>query len=255
MNTKLKKNQTRCAQQESTNVIEKYTSILIHRYTCFKTVNMKRKGISDIIAVLLLLGITVAGAVLVAAFFQGNNVFRADASNPGTQNSGIKITGYDTRDGTTLSGIATLDNSLDSPPSLCTTTCDMLLLPATGGTEFIVLTVRNEGINKAQLQSVVINEIEHSWDSTTGGNALVIPGSYPAGGKFSIVSTITADQSSTNVLDRNGDARLVVKLSSDIDTDSDPLIGDIKIPQSMRVRLITDLIDPQETVISSGGVR
>ena len=214
--------------------------------------DMKRRAISDVIATLLLLGITVAGAVLVTAFFQGNSAFRPDASNPGTQSASIKITGYDTRDGSDLSGIDVLDNFLDDPtPFLCTSSCNtdpnaMPAAAAAGGTEFIVLTVRNQGMSKVNLQNVEVNGIDHSWDASTSG--ILSTGNYPAAGKFSIISTSGIIQSSTNELQSNAEARLVIKLSDDISQDID-------INQPIRTRITTNLLDPSATIISSGGVR
>ncbi len=218
--------------------------------------DMNRRAISDVIATLLLLGITVAGAVLVTAFFQGNAIFRPDASNPGTQSASIKIIGYDTRDGSDLSGIDFLDNYLDNPtPFLCTISCntDPNALPAAapiGGTEFIVLTVRNQGISKVSLQGVEVNGIDHSWDASTSGDELTAA-SYPAAGKFSIISTSNTapiKQSSTNELQSNGEVRLVIKLS-------DGITQDIDINQPIRTRIITNLLDPSPAIISSGGAR
>ena len=226
---------------------------------------MKQRGISDIIAVLLLLGITVAGAVLVAAFFQGNNIFRPDASSPGTQTASIKIIGYDTRDGTDLSGITNMNNFIDAPvPFLCTTTCagalvdTMPVAGATGGTEFIILTVQNKGINKSTLQSVEVSGIEHPWDSATAGDDLITT-SIPKAGYFSIISTSNAlpiKQKPTNELLRNDEVRLVIKLSENIDPDlADPTVDDMYRDQPIVIRLITNLLDPPATVITSGGVR
>jgi len=241
-----------CANRNA-SVLEYYTSSLIHDKRSPMIKAMKHKGISDIIAVLLLLAITVAGAVLVSAFFQGNNIFRPDASNPGTQSASVKIIGYDTRDGDDLSGIADLDNALGAPiPYLRTnsTTPNNLPTDAPEGNEFIVLNVRNQGINKVVLQSVEINGVEHSWDQNTANDELILT-SYPDDGKFSIISSsITGPfiQSPTNELQRNGEARLVIKLSSDI-------TPSIELTQPIRTRIITDLLDPSAIIISSGGAR
>ena len=130
-----------------TNVFECYTPRLIHQKGSFKIKSMKRRAVSDIIATLMLLGITVAGAVLVSAFFQGSNIFGSAYTTSGSQTASLKITGYDTRDGPTLSGIATFDNSNPT---------DSIL---THGSEYIVLNVQNQGISKVVLQGVEINDI------------------------------------------------------------------------------------------------
>ena len=232
-------------------VRENYTSnLIVVRHS--KNI-IKRRAVSDIIAVLLLLGVTVAGAILVSAFFSGSNVIRFDSS-AGTQNAAIKITGYDTRDGLDLSGIGTIDNNLDSPtPILCTLSCNVTPnnLPSAGGTDFIVLNIENQGISKVTLQAVSINDVEHRWDSTTGGTDLLSPGTYPDAGKFSLIETsngVSITQRSTNELDRNDEARVVIKLSETIDPDID-------LSTSVRIKLVTNLIDSSETLITSGSVR
>jgi len=229
------------------------TRCFIHNKEDLKMKKVKRRAVSDIIATLLLLGITVAGAVLVAAFFQGNNVFRPDATNPGTQSASIKIFGYDTRDGDELSGIANLNNTLGAPiPYLRTNSTAPNNLPTDvpEGNEFIVLTVRNQGINNAILQSVEINGVEHRWDENTANDELIVT-SYPDDGTFSIISTSNTApiiQSPTNELQRNGEARLVIKLSSAI-------TPSIQLSQPIRTRIITNLLDPSATIITSGSVR
>lgn len=256
--TTLKNRQNVSLLDHNSNVSEYYTSSLIHGKGSPKVKEMKHRGISDIIAVLLLLAITVAGAVLVSAFFSGNAIFRPDASNTGTQSASVKIIGYDTRDGVALSGITNLDNVLGVPiPYLRTNSTALNNLPtdAPEGNEFIVLTVRNQGINKVTLQSVEINGVEHSWDGNTANDDLIAT-SYPDDGTFSIVPTsntippshLNIVQSPTNVLERNGEARLVIKLSSDI-------TPSIELSQPIRTRIITDLLDPSAIIISSGGVR
>ena len=195
---------------------------------------MNRRAISDIIATLLLLGITVAGAVLVSAFFQGNNIFRYDSTTSGTQTASLKIIGYDTRDGPTLSGITGFDNSNPTNSIL------------TAGSEYIVLNVQNQGINKVVLQGVEINDITHSWDNTQG----VLPSAYPAAGKFNIIPSTGTQPFTlrpTNELQRNDEVRLVIKLSSSL--------PDINLNEPVRVKFYTNLIDASPVVITSGGIR
>ena len=189
---------------------------------------MKRRAISDIIAVLLLLGITVAGAVLVSTFFQGSNLLRFDSSNSGTQTSGLKLTGYDTRDTTDLSGISSVDNTLGGG--------------LTSG-EFIVLNVDNKGITKVGLQAVQINGIDHSWDLTTTG--ALNPGTIPDG-EFSIISA-SGTTRIPNGIERNEEVRLVIKLDPDINPG-------IVINDPIRIKFFTDLIDDYEIIIKSGGI-
>lgn len=243
----------------NTSVLEYYTTTLIDDKGQTKK-EMKHRAISDIIAVLLLLAITVAGAVLVSAFFQGNNLFRPDSTSSGSQTASVKITGYDTRAGENLSEIAGFNNEIDvpTPLSLCTNTCepfaDNIPADANGGTEFIILNVMNQGIKNVILQSVEINGVEHTWETTTGGNALslgAVGTNFPHAGKFSIIPTSNSapiTQISTKELERNGEVRLVIKLSGAIDLD-------IGINEPISTRINTNLIDPPGTIITSGGVR
>jgi len=214
----------------NTNVFEYYTPSFIRNKRFLKMKGMKRRAISDVIATLMLLAITVAGAVLVSAFFQGTNVFRPDASNPGTQTASLKIIGYDTRDGLDLSGISSLDNTFDG-------TLD-------SGMEFIVLNVENQGISNAVLQGLELNGIDHSWYQSTGD---LTPTDIPAG-EFSIIHTSGIALLTTNELQRNNEVRLVIKLSSSISPE-------INLNEPIRIKFTTNLIDNSETLITSGGVR
>lgn len=191
---------------------------------------MKRKAISDVIATLMLLAITVAGAVLVSAFFQGNNIFSPNSNNAATQTASLKITGYDTRDGVDLSGISSLDNTFDST--------------LTSGTEFIVLNVENRGISNTILRGLEINGIDHSWYESTG---VLDPPGIPAG-EFSIIRISDTTLLTTNELQRNDEVRLVIKLSSSI-------TPNINLNEPIRIKFTTNLIDNSETLITSGGVR
>ena len=244
-------------------VFEYYTPSLIHNEGFSKIDHRKQRGVSDVIAVLLLLGITVAGAVLVSAFFSGNNAFRFDTNNQGTQTSYLKIIGYDTRDGFKLSNVTSLNNTkqFDATPSICTSSCSTFPdnLPTAGlalnGTEFIVLNVRNDGPTSATIQSVVINDgfrdRDHAWDTNTKGLNLLNTANIPKAGKFSIIESTNKTpqtQRSTNEITKNDEVRLVIKLSKDIS-------GNFDANQPIRIRLITNLIDPPETTITAGSVR
>jgi len=139
----------------------------------------RRRAISEIITTMLLLLVTIIGALMVSSFFTGTDITGAGSgisftSITRTAAASIKITGYDTRDSIDLSGISVLDNSLLVVPSdrkLCTDSCGGTSggpannLPPTG-TEFIVLTITNAGSNSVILTNVFINDIGHSWDST-----------------------------------------------------------------------------------------
>lgn len=237
----------------SKSVSRCYTSSFMPLKDAPKLAYMKKRGVSDIIATLLLLGITVAGAVLVSSFLYNSNLLQPQ-SNPSSQTASIKITGYDTRDGTNLSVITGFNNFLDASPRLCTTSCNISPnnTPSAGGTEFIILTIRNTGPNQVHVQSVEINNVEHMWSSATGGQALTMtaPPSYPPSGQFSIIptsNTAPITQMSDNKLNSNDEVRLVIKLSETISYD-------IGINEPIKVRFFTDLNDSPAITITSGGV-
>lgn len=237
------------------SVLKCYTSSFMRPNYMPRLIDMKKRGVSDIIATLLLLGITVAGAVLVSSFFSNSNLLQSQG-NASSQSASIKIINYDTRDGANLSDIVGFDNLLDASPKLCSKSCNGPTkdnTPSTGGTEFIILTVRNTGINPVIVQSVEVNNVEHSWDVNTGGKvlALTVPPSYPVSGKFSIVpvaNTAPITQSSTNKLNSNDEFRLIIKLSETINPD-------IGLNEPIKIRVFTDLVDSSAVIITSGGVR
>lgn len=230
-----------------------YTSSFMHHEDPPKLADMKKRGVSDIIATLLLMGITVAGAVLISTFFSNSGLLQTQ-SDASSQSASIKITGYDTRDGGNLSGITNFNNTLDASPRLCTISCNVSPddIPSSDGTEFIILTVRNTGSKQILIQSVEINNIDHSWDTNTGDKILTLatpPPSYPVAGKFSIIQvTGTPKQSSVNQLNSNDEVRLVIKLSAAINPD-------IGLGEPIKVRIYTDKIDSPAITITSGGVR
>lgn len=187
----------------------------------------KRRGISELIATLLLLMITTSGSVFLAFIVQGSGLGSTD-TNTLTLTSptySIMLTGYDTRDGEDLLGIATLDNEFDK--KLCTTNCQTAPddIPSDDGTEFIALQIKNVSPNTVHIQRIQVNGISHVWDQQTGGVALdasssaPLSGKYPTNGKFSILSTSTLIQKSDNKLFSDEEVRLVVKLSGDIGSD------------------------------------
>jgi hypothetical protein len=175
-----------------------------------------------------LLAITTAGSVFLANLVQGSGI-TGIGQNPSQYTIpmySVKFIGYDTREGENLSEIATLDNKFDE--KFCTVSCtafaDNIPLAANGGTEFIVLEIKNASPNPVFIRNLQINGITHSWDPQTGGKTLDassndVTGKYPLSGKFSIISTSGLVQKSDNKLNEDEQVRLVVKLSRDIGSD------------------------------------
>ena len=224
---------------------------------------IKRRAVSEVISTMLLLGITVAGAAMVSFYVQDSDISDVSARSPtigssGTLASSIKLIGYDSRDtqsGEGLSGIDTLENENNSPGQLCTTSCIDNVLPAVSGTEFITLHIKNTGLESITLQSVTINAISHTWESSQNGKCLDLPGGdYPSGGKFSLVydepaCAITESmQRNTNILLSNDETLLVVKLSSSITPDLD-------VNDPLRIKINTDKFDLQNHLIIVGSLK
>jgi hypothetical protein len=128
-------------------------------------------------------------------------------------------------------------------------------IPESGGTDFIVLQIQNNGLNPIFLKDIGINNVVHDWDPSTSGIQLdastndLIGGKYPSDGMFSIlpvgVSPIIQN-SSIEIL--NGQAvNVLIKLGSD---DSDILLN-------KGIHVSFDVGNPQlvEFLIDSGDAR
>ncbi len=188
----------------------------------------KRRGISEIFATLLLLAVTTVGSVFLANLVQGSGIasIGQNPSQYSVPTYAVKFLGYDTRDGADLSEVLTLDNKFDQ--KFCTVSCtafaDNVPLAASGGTEFIVLEIKNASPNPVFIRNLQINGVTHSWDPQTGGKTLDasandVTGKYPLSGKFSIISMSALVQRSDNKLNEDEEVRLVIKLSRDISSD------------------------------------
>ncbi|WP_268542935.1 archaellin/type IV pilin N-terminal domain-containing protein [Candidatus Nitrosotenuis cloacae] len=185
----------------------------------------RRRGLSEVIATLLLLGITAAGSFFLANVMQGSGFgsIGANAASPVSPTYSIQMTGYDTRDSSDLE-FASLDNKFDK--KLCTATCAASAdnIPENGGTEFIVLQIKNVSPNSIFVKGLQINGMTHPWDAQTGGRAFNaatndVSGNYPLNGRFSIVPSGNLVQKSDNEMSPDEEVRLVVKLSKDFATD------------------------------------
>ena len=228
----------------------------------------KRKAVSEIIGTLMILAITVAGAVLVANFVRDG--FFDASQNPSGSDArvdSIRLTGYDTRDSNsdTLIGIPTLLNDFNQ--MLCTQgdsiECTVTLLtfnniPSASGTEFIVLKLRNMNVNSIFLKGISINNIKHEWEENTGNvlfdaSVTGIPGiTYPLAGTFSIIPTAEKQnpeiQKATNEVLGDEEVRVIIKLSHDIPQD-------IAMWDSMRIVVNFGGPQPAEFNVISGDAK
>src|SRR3972149_2060235 len=228
----------------------------------------KRKAVAETIGTLLILAITVAGAVLVANFVRdGFFDVNQNPSGPDARVDSIQLTGYDTRDSNTdtLIGIPTLLNDFNE--MLCTkgdsVKCTVTLLtlnniPSASGTEFIVLKLHNMNVNSIFLQGISINNIKHNWRENTGNvlfdaSVTGIPGTtYPLAGTFSIIPTAEKQnpeiQKPTNEVLGDEEVRVIIKLSHDIPQD-------IAMWDSMRIVVNFGVPQPAEFNVISGDAK
>ena len=219
----------------------------------------KRRGVADIISTMLLMAVTVTGASTLTyfvndAFINGNlgTVSTLDSSS-----LNLLLLAYDTRDSSTLLKLSNVDNENIINPFLCGVTCSVTpnAIPESGGTEFIILQIQNNGLNSIFLENIGINNVIHTWDPSTSGIQLdastnaPLTGKYPSDGTFSIMpvgsSPIIQNQ---NIQIENGQVvNILVKLGPD---DSD-----IKLNKGIHVSFNIGKPQLVEFFIDSGDAR
>ena len=239
-----------------------------------KIIFRKRRAVSETIGTMMILVVTVAGAVLLSNLLS-DGLFSVDqstdADNP--RMDSIQLTSYDTRDSAKLTNVRNLNNTFSQ--MLCTDgasnkcddntaavadnlpSVDVNPLPVDQGTEFIVLQIRNMNVDSVFIHNVLINNVGHSWDQNSVGlldltNNLGAGGNYPAAGKFSIIPVENnyqaTQQFATNQIQGDQEVKLVIKLSSNIPQD-------IGMWSSLRVLVNFGGPQPAEFIILSGDAK
>ena len=140
---------------------------------------------------------------------------------------------------------------------MCGITCSVTpnAIPESGGTEFIVLQIRNNGIDSIFPEHVAVNNVVHLWDLSTSGIQLdastndLVGGKYPADGMFSILpvggSPIIQNE---NIQIQSGQTvNVLIKLGSE---DSDILLN-----KGIHILFNTGGVHPVEFLIESGDAR
>ena len=202
-----------------------------------------RRGISEIIVTMMLLGITAVGGIVLWGLFSGGSDFQdvgSVVSSSVTSQRVFILTGYDTRDGTDISGIDVLDNTFDGQLS---------------EGEFIVLKLRNEHFDSADIRSIKINEVRHKWDELSSGD---VSSSPPTEGEFTVISDSSSSRLSQEVPE-NTDVRVVISLSDDLEVpvdDDEDDDGGILLNKEMDIIVQTSGVSTiSQFFIPSGGVR
>lgn len=257
---------------------EKLISSFSHTVVSFSKTKMttKKRGVSEVISSVLLIGITVAGAALISVYISDSNIadvssFAPSIGSAGSSSSSIRLMGYDSRDTQDdewLLGIDGLENLFDS--QLCTVSCADNVptslasnLPVNFGTEFIVLQIRNTGISSVILRGMIINDESYTWDDTQAGVCLDMgndlpAGKYPAPGTFSIIisdSTFCGGvgfslQRASNVLIQGDEVILAIKLSPTLGAPNDLLLN-----TPLRIQMNTEKLDVEVFLITVGSIK
>jgi len=236
-----------------------------------KVIFGKRKAVSETIATMLLLAITVAGAVVVSSFVSDGFFSGVDPtqSNVDSSADSIQLTGYDTRDSNSLINVASLDNIFVNEPVLCAkgndVECTITLPnidniptdPVDPGTEFIALQLRNMNPGSVYLRNIQVNNVLHAWDDGTAGwlfDATLSADAgtkYPRAGFFSIIPSpdrpIPDTQFATQEVKGNEEVRVIIKLSENL--------SDIRMGKSMQIVVNFGGNVPADFIIASGDAK
>jgi len=218
----------------------------------------RRRGVTDIISTMLLMAITVTGASTLTYFvndsFISGQLSTASSLDTGTKS--VQLLAYDTRDSTTLLQVSNLNNKFGDQ-KICGVSCSggglSDKIPLNGGTEFIMIKIKNSGINSIFLENIKLNNVIHVWDSQTSGvtlntlQDLSLGGSYPHDGTFSLLPESSIIQSPSNEIPNGNTVNLLIKLGPEDD--------DILLNKGIRVLLNIGNLNPVEFFIESGGAQ
>jgi len=224
----------------------------------------KKRGVSVVISTLLVLAITIVGAMSISNLMSTSLLTTVNQTPKDIiMANSMLLVGYDTRDGLTLSNIPTLNNASPSDGMLCTASCAGFpaLPPSGGGTEFIVLHLWNKNTADVPIRNIQVNGVVHTWDLQTrfvnldGG---VYPG-FPREGQFSIIH-----HSNTGLLIQNGtetmagdiEKRIIIHLSSQVEGNiPPPAPPDIGLGEPLQILIKIGDEFPAEYVILSGDTK
>jgi len=226
----------------------------------------RRRAVSETIGTMLLLVITVVGAVMISNFLQDGFFQGVDQNPSGVEASvnSIQLTGFDTRDAEDLINVADLDNEFNQilcakgNDAKCTMSGTASDIPGViGGTEFISLQLRNMNTGSVFLKNVQVNNELHEWDSGTAGNELKAINNldagttYPRAGFFSIIPSPdrpnSEKQFASQEVQGNEEVRIIIKL--------DENLSDIKMWDTMLIVVNFGGSQPAQFIISSGDAK
>jgi len=219
----------------------------------------KRRAVAEVISSLLLVVITVAGAIILTVFLNDSFIQGGlAASGSDSTVKSIKLVKYDSRDGGNLLEFTNLNNTDASKNILCRASCSSFpnTSPSSGGTEFIVIQIENRSVNPIFLHDVWLGNVTHSWDPVTA-NVILDPsgssnsGDYPVDGQFSILPTNvvmgTTKQNIDNQIESGQRVNLLIKL--------DTTNPDIALGKTIRAQFNIGSNQLSGFLIESGGAQ
>jgi len=223
----------------------------------------KRRGVSVVISTLLVLAITMVGAMWISNMMSTSSLTTLNQTPKEIiMANSVLLVGYDTRDGEKLSNILDFDNNATNG-RLCTVSCVAALstaLPIDDGTEFIVLHLWNKNTVQVPIHNIQVNGVEHTWDLQTRNQPFDGDGThpaFPAAGSFSIIPRSNGGslvQFGNQTMTGDQEVRLVIKLSPDVKGDFTS--GDIGLGKPLQILVkIGDEMNPAEFVILSGDIK
>lgn len=227
--------------------------------TIEKLTPQKRRGVAEVISTLLLVAITVAGALVLTTFIDESFVSGSQSvvSGKDTTIKTIRLLAYDTRNGDELMGSS--DYALDNtqtvvPNNLCRASCDSDTTPDNDGSNFMIIQIENRSVNQIFVKDVILDGVGHTWDPDTPGVPLNFGpldssgGTYPTDGQFSVLSNDPTDDVQRGRGIEGGQAvNLLIKL--------DTLNNDIELSKTMRVQVNIGENSLADFLIETGDAR
>ena len=222
----------------------------------------KRRAVAEVISSLLLVAITVAGAIILTTFLNDSFIQGGlAASGSDSTLKTIKLVKYDSRDGGNLMEFTNLNNTNATSQILCRASCIANLSPLSGGTEFIVIQIENRSVNPIFLHDVWLGNVSHSWDPFSAGEALQMGdpfsstnGGFPGDGTFSILPVDRTDKCNDpqkQCPDKEIQSGQTVNLLIKLDTDN----PDIQLSKTIRAQFNIGANQLSEFLIESGGAQ
>lgn len=219
----------------------------------------KKRGVSVVISTLLVLAITIVGALSISNLMSTSALTTVNQTPKAiiAANS-VLLTAYDTRDGANLFNIVNFDNN-SSDLLLCALSCagaDQNKMPNLGGTDFIVVQLWNKNTNPIQIKSVNVNGVPHVWDTTTrevdlDPTIITNPsGEFPRAGMYSIIptSSLSFTQQKSQQVDGDQEVILVIKLNPSF-------TSNISLGNPLHIGINIGDVKPAEFIILTGDTK